>query len=175
VKPSLRKSRRWKYCLDTGPLLDHFVLSFFEERERLLPQKLAKKVKFMGNNPQLRNRFRNFLQGENAFVTCPGVLLEVEKHFQSADDAGHLGSFREFLRQQVEKLNIEERLVPWGRLEVEELKLFGSVDASLMALLRGAEEDTLKLVTMDEILSSECTKRRLHCMDVHQLLDDEGA
>jgi hypothetical protein len=172
VRFSLRKSR-WKYCLDTGPLLDHFILSFFEERRASLPTRLAGLVQFLGSNPQLRERFRTFLQCNSPFVTCPGVLVEVEKHFQRADETGQLSAFREFLKTQVVRLNIEERLVPWGRLEVEELKSFGSVDASLVALMRSSEEGPLKLVTGDERLYRACLKRELSCMYVHQLLDDD--
>lgn len=173
AKPSA-PMRRWKYCLDALPLVDHFLLAFFEERRAPLPPELEKKVRILGTDRRLRNKFQELLQRSPGLVTCQGVLLEVDWWFEaSVGDKSLVRHFRTFLQKQIRLLNIEERLVPWGQLETEELEIFGPVDATLIALLRGEQERTLKLVTGDEKLRQQCFKQRLSCIHVCELLNED--
>ncbi len=167
--------RQRTYCLDTGPLFDHFVLSFFEKRNEAVPHGLARKLRYLGSNPYLQARYRELLRRSKALVTHSGVLLEVDWWFENyVGDKKLVPVFKEFLQTQIELLKIEEILVSWGQLDVEELKEFGPVDSALIALLRVKQERELKLVTGDSRLRNWCLQRRLHCLEVHELLKKDA-
>jgi hypothetical protein len=75
IKPGIR------YCLDTGPLFDHLLLSFFEGKVESIPSGLDKRLLHL-SDPFLWEQFKKHLRRSKALVTCSGVLLEVDKHFR---------------------------------------------------------------------------------------------
>lgn len=177
------KHRR-TYCLDTGPLLDHFLLSLFERKGRQMPAPLLGKVKSLSNQ-LLREEFKRFVESRGPFVTAPGVFIELDRHIQdacakqqrhgrsrSAEELPYVSDFREFLQQEFKRLRFEERLVPVERLWPEDLKRFGPVDASLMHLVR--EDGAMTLVTVDSALRGACLKYGLPCQSVPELLGEDA-
>jgi hypothetical protein len=162
---------RTRYCLDTGPLFDHLLLSFFEGKVESIPSGLDKKLLHLGN-PFLWAQFKRHLRRSKALVTCSGVLVEVDKHFRLSGPNKELRSrFREFVQKQVkEELKIEESSVRWEQLDTEELKIFGPVDSALLMLLRRDHETTL--VTHEEALRKWCIQQHLSCTSVYELLED---
>lgn len=162
---------RTRYCLDTGPLFDHLLLSFFGGKVESIPSGLEKKLLHL-SDPFLWEQFKKHLHRSKALVTCSGVLVEVDKHFRLSGPNKELRPrFREFVQKQVkEELKIEESPVRWEQLDTGELMRFGPVDSALLVVLRREHEMTL--VTEDERLHRWCLERRLSCLHVYELLRD---
>jgi hypothetical protein len=174
---------RRTYCLDTGPLLDHLLLAFFEREGRQPPEPFSGKVKVL-RNQSMKEEFSRFLQSRGPFVTSPGVFIELDRHVQDAcakqkrhdrthsvEELPYVSNFREFLQQEFKRLRFEERLVPVEKLRLEELKRFGPVDASLMQLVR--EDRAMTLVTVDSALRGACLKYGLPCQSIPELLGED--
>lgn len=166
MKPADNK-RRSTYCLDTGPLLDYFLLEFFEQAGKQMPPQLASAVRLMHSNERLKGSFEKLLKTQGPFLTSPGVFIELCRHVQAGRE--YAAELREFFQQRFQRLRIEERHVSVEALDPRLLKDYGPVDASLMTLAQQEPREKRVLVTMDQPLYGACVKHRVRCMDVHEL------
>lgn len=157
------------YVLDTGPLIDFFVLTFEEEtgarwlRGCVPPQG----VRF----PAERGLFETFLQERRGWLlTAPGVVAELENHVQRLVNRCKPHNLQDAFRARFWGLvcdrwrawDIREAPVSLSELDPEIVAKHGPVDASLLRLVQAAAKGERRvLLTNERALFGLCVKQRL--------------
>ena len=168
---------REHFLLDTGLLLDFFVLQYMAEASREWPDTT---FEFQALRTQVdREDFQKFVRANRGHLgTSSGVVTEVHRFLQRAE-RGCEWRLRNDLRQRFWRLvrttfrdlELTERAVPLIEVAEEVLIAHGPVDAGLFELARRSiRHQVVVLLTADSELLELCKRHELQAEYVQDRL-----
>lgn len=156
-------SHRSRFILDTGPLLDFFILCYQAETGQ---QWWARSKQLHAlHTPSDCDRFRDFLaRNPGNLLTSPGVIAELQRHIRDAEKHVRTSdnAFREriwdIIHRELGRWQITEDTVSLLDMNLAQVKALGPGDVGLIELAKRSSKKGVRAVvlTIDRKLLKRC-------------------